>query len=160
MEYVNPLFKEQRIIKKENKINPSKILEGKVKKDRKVRSDKTHNLKFPVSSIEKMKLKYLCKQVQRRAEEQGTEPIRQTKLNTLLLLYGINNQHILSWDWPYKDSKNYMHTNPLETIYEREIGGPFGLAIQKGFSERKTAYMVIMSVLRWLEGEGNIEKIL
>ncbi|MEY8742846.1 hypothetical protein AB9M62_25615 [Bacillales bacterium AN1005] len=160
MEYLNPLFNEQRIIKKENRANQSKTLEGKRNKDRKVRSDKTHNLKFPVSSIEKIKLQSLCKQVQRKSEGKGTDPIRQTKLNTLLLLYGINNQHLISWDWPYKDSKYYMHTNPLETIYKREIGGPFGLAIQKGLSERKTAYMIIMSVLKWLEGEGNIEKIL
>lgn len=160
MEYLNPLFNEQRIIKKENRTIQSKTLQGKNKTDRKVRSDKTHNLKFPVSSIEKMKLQSLCKKVQRGFEGQRTAPIRQTKLNTLLLLYGISNQHLISWDWSYKDSKCYMHTNPLETIYEREIGGPFGLAIQKGLSERKTAYMIIMSVIKWLEGEGNIEKIL
>lgn len=160
MEYINPLFKEQRLINEKQK--PKLITDNyddKTKKARKTRIDKTHKLKFPVTTIEKMKLQSLCKQVQRAQKNKGLDPIQQTKLNTLLLQYGLNNQHILIWDWPYQDSKQYMHTNLIENLFEREIGGPFGLAIQKGLSERKTVYMIIMSVLKWLEGGGNIEQI-
>lgn len=161
MEYINPLFKEQKIINEQPKtqlIADNK--EERNKKARKTRIDKTHKLKFPVTNIEKMKLQSLCKQVQRTLKARGFEPIQQTKLNTLLLQYGISNQTIISWDWPYQDSKQYMHTNLIELDFEREIGGPYGLAIQKGLSERKTVYMVIMSVLKWLEGGGNIEQII
>lgn len=81
---------------------------------RKQRSDKTHNIKFPVSDIEKMILQSLCKQTKRiLLMQQGKDPIQQTKLNTLLLVYGHRNQHILSWDWSYRDTKQYMHTNIL-----------------------------------------------
>lgn len=160
MEYINPLFKEQRLINEKKKPQLTHRPEDKEKRVRKTRIDKTHKLKFPVTTIEKMKLQSLCKQVQRILRNKGFEPIQQTKLNTLMLQYGINNQHILIWDWPYHDSKQYMHTNLIENIFELEIGGPFGLAIQKGLSERKTVYMIIMSVLKWLEGGGNIEQII
>jgi len=160
MGYINPLFNEQRIIKEQSKpVLLPEIKQEKKVKVRQIRADKTHKLKFPVTNIERMKLQSLCKQVQRSLKSKGAEPIQQTKLNTLLLHYGLNNPAILEWDWPYKDSKHYMHTNLLETVFEREIGGPYGLAIRKGLSERKTAYMVIMSVLKWLEGGGNIEEI-
>lgn len=161
MGYINPLFNEQRIIKEQNKPKLiTEINEEKKIKVRKPRADKTHKLKFPVTSIERMKLQSLCKQVQRSQKSKGLDQIQQTKLNTLLLHYGLDNLDIVTWDWPYQDSKHYMHTNLLETVFEREIGGPFGLAIRKGLSERKTAYMVIMSVLNWLEGGGSIEEII
>ncbi|MEY8742033.1 hypothetical protein AB9M62_21395 [Bacillales bacterium AN1005] len=159
MGYINPLFKEQRIINDHQKPKMISDTNQKVnEKFRKTRIDKTHKLKFPVTSTERMKLQSLCKQIQRSLKAKGLEPIQQTKLNTLLLQYGLNNHQIITWDWPYQDSKHYMHTNLLETVFEREIGGPFGLAIRKGLSERKTAYMVIMSVLKWLEGGGDIEE--
>ncbi|MFB7304611.1 MULTISPECIES: hypothetical protein [Bacillati] len=155
MEYLNPISKKQNIIK-----HPEGIKKNPKKTIRKQRSDKTHNIKFPVSDIEKMKLQSLCRQTKRILLKQGKEPIQQTKLNTLLLVYGLRNQHILSWDWSYKDTKQYMHTNILESIYELEIGSPYALSVQKGYSDRKLVYMVIMSVIKWLEGEGTIEKIL
>lgn len=161
MEFINPLFKEQRIINEQPKKELIKDTnEGEYKKIRKTRIDKTHKLKFPVTNVEKMKLQSLCKQVQRTLKARGVEPIQQTKLNTLLLQFGLKNQTIITWDWPYQDSKQYMHTNLKEIDFEREIGGPHGLAIRKGLSERKTAYMIIMSVLKWLEGGGNIEQII
>ncbi|MDE5055281.1 hypothetical protein NDK25_23990 [Niallia taxi] len=161
MGYINPLFNEQRIIKehKKTKVITEINQEQKVQL-RKPRADKTHKLKFPVSNIERMKLQSLCKQVQRTLKSKGLDTIQQTKFNTLLLHYGLNNLDIVTWDWSYQDSKHYMHTNLLETVFESEIGGPFGLAIRKGLSERKTAYMVIMSVLKWLEGGGSIEEII
>lgn len=155
-DYINPLFKEQKIIKA-NSSASKKISEPQ---PRKTRSDKTHNIKFPVTEIERMQLRSLCQQVKRAFAQQGRKPLEQTQFNTLLLKYGLDNQHILTWDWPYRDSPTRMHTNILETQYEREIGGPHGLAVRKGLSDRKVAYMTIMSVLEWLKGDGNIEKII
>ncbi len=82
-----------------------------------------------------------------------------TKFNTLLLRYGLNNEQILIWTQEYSDSKVYMHTKLLETEYT-EIGGPYGLAVQKNISERKVVFFIIMSVLEWLDGGESIEEII
>jgi hypothetical protein len=153
MGYINPLFGEQKIIKESSSSKKST-------KPRKIRSDKTHTIKFPVNEIERMKLRSLCKQVKLKLKEQGKPTIEQTKLNTLLLKYALDNQHLITFDLPYKDSKNYMHTNILLTQYEREIGGPHGLNVRKGMSDRKIVYMSVMSILNWLERDGDIEKII
>lgn len=155
MEYLNPIFNEQKVTE-----NNKKAYTVKNTKPRKTRNDKTHNIKFPITNIEKMKLQSLCRQIKRRQKEKGKEIIEQTKLNTLLLEYGLNNPILIKWDKPYRDSKQYMHTNILETSYDREIGGPFGFSVRKGISDRKTVYIVISSVLDWLEEGGHIEKIL
>ena len=52
-----------------------------------------------------------------------------------------------------------MHTQPLETDY-REIGGPYGLSIQKQLSDRKVVYYLVISALDWLRREGDYDKIL
>jgi hypothetical protein len=160
MEYINPLFnntektKEKRIISDQPKSN------SKTKTIRATRSDKKHNVKFPVTPIIQMKLKSYCKQANRIYRLQGIESLTQTKFNTLILQYGLKHKELINWNHEYKDTKVYMHTNILEIEYEREIGGPHGLAIQKNISERKIVFQVVHSVLKWVEGEGSIEKIL
>lgn len=152
MEYINPLFGEQKIIKKE-KLVP--IPTYTTKKVRATRSDKKHSIKFPVSSVNQMKLKSLVRQAKRIRGD-----ITQTVLNTLLLKYGLAHRDLLRWDFEYQDTKVYMHTNLLEMVYEREIGGPHGLTIQKNLTDRKVVYHIILSVLQWLERGGSIEEIL
>jgi hypothetical protein len=152
VEYINPLFGEQKIIKKEKSL-PSPT--STTKKIRATRSDKKHNVKFPVSSINQMKLKSLLRQAKRIKGD-----ITQTELNTRLLKYGLAHKDLLKWDFEYQDTKVYMHTNLLEIEYEREIGGPHGLTIQKNLSDRKVVYHIILSVLQWLERGGSIEKVL
>lgn len=156
MEYINPLFKNSEIVK------PKKTEEQKIKqmdRIRAVRNDKTHNIKFPVTSVVQLKLKSHCKQAARLFRAVGKEPLSQTKFNTLLLRYGLRKEHLQRWNHEYKDTKVYMHTNVLETEYE-EIGGPHGFSVRKGLSDRKVVYQVMLSVLNWLEGEGDIEKII
>jgi hypothetical protein len=149
VEYINPLFGEQKIIKKEQTLpSPSHTT-------RKIRADKKKNIKFPVSLVNQMKLKSLVRQAKRIRGD-----ITQTELNTLLLKYGLAHKELLRWDFKYQDSKVYMHTNLLEMEYEREIGGPHGLTIQKNLSDRKVVYYIILSVLQWLERGGSIEEIL
>jgi hypothetical protein len=156
MEYLNPLFNNNfstsSSIANENQTK-------KLTKPRAFRKDKTHNIKFPVDSVTQMKLRSYCKQLERICRQQGKEPISQTKFNTLLLRYGLKNDSLIGWNGEYHDSKVYMHTNVLETEYI-EIGGPYGLAIQKNLSDRKVVYHIIHSVLKWLEGEGRIEMFL
>lgn len=156
MDYINPLFNEPAITKL-NKVTKKKTQTPV--KQRAVRKDKTHNIKFPVSPLIQMKLKSFCKQAARIYREQGKEPLSQTKFNTLLLRFGLQHEEILEWTHDYSDTKVYMHTNILETEYT-EIGGPHGLAIRKNLSERKAVYHIMNSVLKWMEGEGSIEKVI
>lgn len=158
MEYINPLFKNAP-----EKIQPitnsAKKKQSKTSPARAVRSDKTHNVKFPVSSIMQMKLKSLCRQAGRIYKEQRKEPISQTKFNTILLRYGLQHTEIINWTYEYSDTKVYMHTNILEAEY-MDIGGPYGFAVRKNLSERKVVFQIMNSVVRWLEGEGSLEKII
>lgn len=155
MDYINPLFNNNS-----TKLTPVQKKETISKKQTKVRAtrkDKTHNIKFPVSSsVVQMKLRSHAKQLSRLKQKQGKEPISQTKFNTLLLKYGLEHPHLIDWEIEYLDSKVYMHTNILETEYS-EIGGPHGLSIRKNASDRKVVYLIVHSVLKWLEGEGRIE---
>lgn len=161
MDYINPF----QPIRKQNTqiVNvPEKTRSNQQKfpkKKRSERSDKTHNAKFPVTPIEHMKLKSYCKQAKRLYVQEGKESLTQTKFNNILLRFGLKNQHLISWDNDYTDTKVYMHTNILKTEFI-EIGGPHGLAVRKNLSERKVVYHIIVSVIKWLEGEGSLEKIL
>lgn len=158
MGYINPLFTNIEITK-EKKTLPVQTAVSK-QKNRAPRKDRTHDLKFPVSSITQMKLKSYLKQAQRLAKMKGQVELKQTKFNTLLLQFGLKHKEILNWNHEYRDTKVYMHTTLLETEYLIEIGGPHGLAIQKNRSERKVVYHIILSVLNWLEGGGSLEAIL
>lgn len=157
MDYINPIFNKNDSSKIEKHSKPSKITI--LTKSRATRSDKQHNCKFPVDSILQMKLRSYFRQAARIFEKNGQSTLSQTKFNTLLLRFGLKNPDILTWDKDYKDTKVYMHTQLLETEFE-EIGGPHGLAVRKSMSERKIVFHVIHSVIRWLEGSGDIEKIL
>lgn len=157
MSYINPLFETPKNKKPQPTIASTQS-QNRLK-TRSTRSDKTHNIKFPVTSIQQIKLRSYCKQAQRVLQDKQMNPLPQTKFNTKLLRFGINHPDILTWSHNYKDSKTYMHTNLLETEYQ-EIGGPHGYAIRENLSERKVVYQIIMSVLVWMEGEGSLEKIL
>lgn len=161
MEYINPLFNHREITNKPNSKNKKSQTES-YKPRRETRKDKTHNVKFPVTPSQQVQLKSLCQQGKRLIKLRGEDPqkLTQTKFNTYLLRYGLANQHLLLWTFEYKDTKTYMHTNLLETEYENEIGGPFGLKVRKNLTDRKVVTFIILSVLKWIEGEGSIEKIL
>lgn len=161
MGYINPIFNEPKIIK-EKKVDkkPPESKTVKQMKPRAVRKDKTHNVKFPITPPVQMVLRSYCQQAKRLYKMQGKEPLTQTKFNTLLLRYGLEHKELHNWTHDYKDTKKYMHTNILETEYDYEIGGPFGLAIQKNLSDRKVVFHIIHSVLKWLEGGGRIEEII
>ncbi|MBT2688345.1 hypothetical protein J7I93_09140 [Bacillus sp. ISL-47] len=156
MDYINPLFDKPAIT---NSKKPIAKRPQKSHKQRSVRKDKTHNIKFPVSPLIQMKLKSFCKQAARIERQRGRESISQTKFNTILLRFALQHEEIINWTHEYSDTKVYMHTNILETEYT-EVGGPHGLAIRKNLSERKVVYHMIHSVLTWMEGEGSLEKIL
>jgi hypothetical protein len=155
VESLNPMFQNNHqkkiILKKED---PESF-----KKKRQPRSDKCHNIKFPVTPMMQMKLRTLCKQMERFLQSKGGHPITQTAFNTTLLQFGLSHIDIVEWVQDYKDTKTYMHTMLKENSY-KVIGGPYGLAIQKQLSERKVVFIIMASVLHWIEKGGSLEEIL
>lgn len=124
------------------------------------RSDKKHPVKFPTDSILNMKLRTYRQHTLRIIQNQGSEKLEQTDFNTLLLRYGLKNLHLVDWTKEYQDTKKYMTTKLLETEYKTTIGGPYGLSIQKGLSDRKVVYYIVAAVVEWLEKGGNLEEII
>jgi hypothetical protein len=159
VDYIDPITNYNNVISKKEKqsLKPTSANSSKI---RAARKDTQKNVKFPISPVMQIKLRSYCKQAGRIFVQQGKEPITQTKFNTALLRYGLNNPDIIQWDFEYQDTKTYMHTQLLKVEYENEIGGPYGLAVRKSLSDRKVVYQVIHSVLNWLERSGALEKIL
>ena len=156
MSYINPLFNNSDITNKKPVYEKDKPVKRQMRAPRK---DKTHSIKFPVTVPMQMKLKSYCKQAARINKHLGKVPLTQTKFNNQLLRFGLKHENILRWDFEYIDTKNYMHTNILEIEYE-ELGGPHGYSVRKSISDRKAVFFIIQSVLKWLEGEGSLEKVL
>ncbi|MDR4950404.1 hypothetical protein [Neobacillus cucumis] len=156
MESLNPMFQDTQSKKI---ISKKKEPESFPKKKRETRSDKCHNIKFPVTPIMQMKLRTLCKQMNRFLQSKEGQPLTQTAFNTTLLQFGLSHIEIVDWVLDYKDTKTYMHTMLKENKY-KEIGGPYGLAIQKQFSERRAVFIIMASVLLWIEKGGSLAEIL
>lgn len=130
-----------------------------VHKTRQTRSDKRHNVKFPVTPMEHQQLKVAFKQASIWYKQHKDKELTQTAFNTFLLAYALHHIENVNWNKPYKDSKRYMHTQPLESDY-KEIGGPYGLATRKGLSDRKIVYYLVISALEWVRKDGDYAKIL
>jgi len=126
---------------------------------RQIRSDKQHDIKFPVNEYLYIKLKDLNKQLNEQLKQKRKKEITQTVVNTKLLRFGLKNDWVINWDIHYKDSKRYMHTNLLETEYEK-IGGRYGYSMTKMMSDRKVVTIIILSVLNYLESGGDINEVL
>lgn len=156
MESLNPMFQNTHSKKV---ISIKKAPEHHTPKKRHVRSDKCHNIKFPVTPIMQMKLRTYCKQINILSRIPNGQVLSQTLFNTTLLRFGLSRIELIDWNLTYEDTKTYMHTMLKEPYYQR-IGGPYGIAIQKQLSERKAAFMIIGSVLCWIEKGGSLEEII
>jgi hypothetical protein len=154
MRYINPIMSNSPCDETETEER-----ETTKKISRSIRSDKTHNIKFPVNPILQMKLRTLCKHAKRINIAKGEEPLSQTKFNTLLLRHGLQNPEFINWQAEYLDTKAYMHTNILETEYQA-IGGPYGYSITMNMSDRKVVHAIMVSMVISLERSGSIDKVL
>ncbi len=155
MENLNPLFKN---LQRGDTILETESISQQTTK-RATRSDKQHNIKFPVSPLTRMKLRTLCKSVERSYQQESGKTMSQTVFNTSLLRYGLRHPALLEWNTEYIETKTYMHVMVPKTLYQ-EIGGPYGLAIRHGLSERKVVFHIIHSILIHLERGNSIEKII
>ncbi|MCM3390432.1 hypothetical protein LG296_20520 (plasmid) [Ureibacillus chungkukjangi] len=128
---------------------------------RKIRSDKSRDIKFPVSKSEQIRLKTVCKQADIFYKKiyGYDKKLTQTHFNTLLLNYALKQLDEVDWHKVYLDSKMYMHTKPTETEYTA-IGGPYGLSTMKGISDRKVVYFLVITALENLERQGDYNSVL
>lgn len=129
---LNPIFNEKVIKPK------SPATSTPQPKQRKTRSDKCHDIKFPVTPEERAALRTLAKQ----------RGVTVTRLATELLLDGLQRQWMIDHSLPYKDTKQYMHVKPIQ-IYYHQVEQ---LAIEWGISERRAVHRIVISVLRYVLG--------
>lgn len=107
--------------------------------ERKQRSDKMHDIKFPVTSEQKAEIRRLAKSSRMKGKE--------TQYATKLLLKALTLCNTLP-EYPYIDTKIYMHVKPTEIYYEMI----FALATCHGISERQTVTRLVMYVLNQRSG--------
>ena len=162
MSSLNPFFEELKNEKNKSNIIQKTPLEDpsyQIKSVRKVRKDKQHNIKFPVDYVMKVKLRMLCKKWGPTFKKKSGRPLTQTYLNTLLLRFALSHQKEVNFSIAYKDTKEYMHTQLLETEYSQS-GGLRDIAILHDLSDRRLVYCMIQYAVTWLERGGSIEEIL
>ncbi|WP_162985731.1 hypothetical protein [Virgibacillus halodenitrificans] len=154
-------MRENRIPLFKTSVTDKGVASPTIKKNRKTRSDKCHDVKFPVTKAEQIRLKTQCKQTDYFYKEKHgyDKKLSQTLFNTLLLKYSIHNKNKINWDRSYSDSKTYMHTKLIEREYER-IGGPYGYSTRRAMSDRKVVYYLVISALELLEKEGAYRDLL
>ncbi|WP_214482955.1 hypothetical protein [Bacillus sp. SM2101] len=146
---LTPIFQEIDNHSKTNSNPQNKMSPTQPSTKRKIRSDKGHNVKFPVSSELQRQFKTSRKRCLTLFPE-FRDKIKQTKYNTLLLSYALDHLDIVDWDLPYSDSLQYMHTQLPEYRY-KEIGGLYGIADEHNLSSRKCVYMMVVSALKEIE---------
>lgn len=123
---------------------------------RKVRSDKGHDVKFPVSDELKFRFKTLLKQF---LFHHPTISMTQTKFNTHLLRYSLQNKKIINWHLNYVDQHKYFFHTKLPEGEFNYIGGLYGLADQKGLSYRQTVFFMVVSSLIYFERKDDFNEI-
>jgi hypothetical protein len=101
---------------------------------RKQRSDKTHDIKFPVTPEQKAEIRRLAKSNGMKGKE--------TYYATKMLLSALSFCKTLP-EYNYNDTKLYMHVKPTETYYEMV----FALAANHGISERQAVTRLVIYVL-------------
>jgi len=123
---LNPIFKEHVSTSNPNLNTNAKPV------PRKPRSDKTHDIRFPVTAELKTLIRRLAK----------ANKMKETQYTTKMLLAALSSCQILP-EYDYHDTKIYMHVKPTELHYEKV----FDLAVKHGISERKTVTQLIIYIL-------------
>lgn len=156
-----PFNKQISIPDVKNEHDSNKTISKQSSQVRLPRSDKCHDIKFPVQLAELVRFKQACKQadiIYKRHKGFG-QKLSQTKFNTLLLRYSLNNPHKIKWDRPYSGSKHFLTTKPLEREY-LDIGGPYGFSTTIAMSDRRVVYCLVLSALEAVERGVSYESIL
>lgn len=154
---LNPLFNEPKTVSNKNTLNNKFQKTFQEKKKRAPRSDRGHQVKFPVTLEQQILFK---SSLQRFKFHYPDIEMKQTKYNTLLLSYALDHLHVVDWDMDYIGTSEHHMTTKLPEYRFLEIGGIHGLSIQKGLSNRKTVYKMTISTLNYIEKGGYYGEIL
>lgn len=100
---------------------------------RKPRSDKLHDIKFPVTIQQRESLRVIAKQMGER----------ETTANSILLHKALSHLPDIPLQ-DYQDTKRYMHVKLNATDYQRVSD----LAIKKDMSERKVVALIMWSLIK------------
>lgn len=159
-EYHIPFFESNNNNQKSNFANKNTNNSPAIRQ-RRIRSDKCRDIKFPITKNEQVRLKIACKEADILYKKlYGYDgKLTQTHFNTLLLKYALQHIQEINWHKSYKDTKLYMHTKPTERDYEW-IGGPRGLSTKHAISDRKLVYLLVISILELLERKGDFNSVL
>ncbi|MFT9486637.1 MAG: hypothetical protein ACH0QD_04610 [Tepidibacillus sp.] len=122
---LNPIFQNEQT----NKINP------RISK-RKTRSDKIHDIKFPITPV-------IRSEIRRRAKAEGFP--NETKYCTHLLIQALKYDKSFFPEIKYTDTKTYIHVKPTEFYYDKifELKVDWDLR-----SDRQTVHRLIMGMIR------------
>ncbi|RUS44996.1 hypothetical protein [Cohnella sp. AR92] len=113
--------------------------EASPKKDRKERSDKLKDIKFPVTPRQREELR-------RRALALKVAARNETISNTKILIAALNQHRLFPEQYPelvYEDTKQYMHAEPTLAVYDQIVE----LSMQWNVSIRKAAHRLIMNYI-------------
>lgn len=134
MTNLNPILRPNR-----NPASPGKPVNPKPieRSERQVRSDKIHDLKFPVTPAERSEFR-------RQAKLKG---MTETKFATALLLRAISlfrSAPLRFTDLPYTDTKQYLHCKPTEFQYD-EI---FQISLAWNVSVRQAVHRLMITMIQ------------
>ncbi|WP_240416620.1 hypothetical protein [Paenibacillus periandrae] len=122
--FLNQIIEESRTQKNANK-NKTQLKT----KERKIRSDKIHDIRFPVTPVERMMFRRIGKSLN----------LTETACCTHLLLSALQKRDQRIPSYPYEDTRRYMHVKPTEEWYKIIAE----LAIYYDVSERQMVYRLI-----------------
>ncbi|WP_240415989.1 hypothetical protein [Paenibacillus periandrae] len=123
------MFLNQIIEETRNQSNTKKEKNQPRTKERKTRSDKIHDIRFPVTPVEQMMLRRIGKSLN----------LTETSSCTHLLMTALQRRDQRIPSYPYEDTRRYMHVKPTEEWYKIIAE----LAIYYDVSERQMVYRLI-----------------
>lgn len=135
MTNLNPILRSNRTpTSRPSKAASSNLIE---RSQRQVRSDKIHDLKFPVTPYERSEFR-------RQAKLKG---MTETKFATALLLRAVNlyrSNPPRFTELSYSDTKQYLHCKPTEFQYD-EI---FRISLEWNISVRQAVHRLMITMIR------------
>ena len=148
---LNPIFNDTTVDRVKKKPIAQIHSPTPTKTKRAPRKDKGHSCKFPVTLEQQIKYKTSLKRFKYHFPN---IEIHQTKYNTLLLQYALENPQIVNWNLDYPGTSEYHMTTKLPEYKFNDIGGEYGIAINRGLSLRKTVFIMTSSSLQYIEKGG------
>jgi hypothetical protein len=126
-----------------------------VKADRKMRFDKKHPMRFPVTKEEAVSFTRFYK-IDKEYLQGHRENLTITDYLSMMLRFGLRNQELIDHDILYKDTGEYRTVKPNQVEHDM-IASPNGLALQwEIIYERRALHRIMISVLHYRQRGGRL----